>query len=147
MSVNPFTRQCVITGCPAPPTVRNRCATHAHRQDAHRSLTSDRAHLHLYQSARWRRTRAQLLEDRPFCECDEHRGVVPVLARVIHHRKPHGGNADLFFALDNLQPMAKDCHDKLTGRSRGVVAQSHLGQVPKPTSRVVRGTQGFTRGF
>jgi hypothetical protein len=35
-------------------------------------------------------------------------------ATVVHHVRHHGGDAALFFDVENLKPMAKPCHDRLT---------------------------------
>ena len=86
--------------------------------DAHRGLSSDRVHSHLYKSARWRRLRIQILNQRLFCECDrcKLRKFRP-FATVVHHVKPHGGDEQLFFDPANLQALKKECHDRITATS------------------------------
>lgn len=70
----------------------------------------------LYQSKQWRILREQaLLRDLFKCQ---HKGCNAQLKRgrsnprsaVVHHVKPHKGNLDLFFDLDNLQSVCWACH-------------------------------------
>jgi len=119
MPTNPFAHQCRVPGCSQRVTARGRCAAHAGQVDALRGLSSDRQHKHLYDSARWKRLRAHILTTRIWCECQDcTRESVHRIAEVVHHVTPHGGDETLFFAEANLQPLAKQCHDQLTGRSR-----------------------------
>ena len=118
MSHNPFTRACLVSGCPHLATMRGRCPSHARQVDTARSLSSDRSHRRLYNSARWRRTRLAVLAAHPLCACHECRGA-GLLATVVHHVRPHGGDEGLFFDVHNLQAVAKPCHDRITARGGG----------------------------
>jgi 5-methylcytosine-specific restriction enzyme A len=117
MPANPFRASC-IPGCGELVTVRGRCAVHAAQRDAQRSLRSDRHHAHLYASVRWQRLRRQILTEHPFCQCHECGGqVFYPPATVVHHVKAHGGDEARFFDAENLQALAKGCHDRITGRN------------------------------
>jgi 5-methylcytosine-specific restriction protein A len=121
--LNPFARQCSTPGCGQPVKMRGKCATCTGLADARRGLNSDRQHKHLYDSARWQRVRVRILSERIFCECDDcvqgrrTRGSWEP-SEVVHHRRPHHGDEQLFFDEMNLQALSKWCHDKLTGRTR-----------------------------
>lgn len=119
MRASPFTASCSVAGCPQPVHYRGRCEKHAAVADQARGLESDRRHLPLYRSARWQRLRRQLLREHPVCRCERcvTHGHVR-LATVVHHRQPHHGGEALFFDLENLQTMAKECHDVITGRGK-----------------------------
>jgi hypothetical protein len=71
----------------------------------------------LYSTKQWRILREQaLLRDGFRCQ---HKGCGVILKRgragdrsaVVHHIKPHKGDLDLFFSLDNLQSLCKRHHD------------------------------------
>jgi 5-methylcytosine-specific restriction protein A len=97
-------------------TSRGRCAVHGQALEQTRGLDSDRHRgRDLYQTSRWRRLRRWLLSQRPLCECDDCQRTGRVLAAsVLHHVRHHGGDSVLFFDVENLMPMAKPCHDRLT---------------------------------
>lgn len=70
----------------------------------------------LYQTKQWRVLRERvLLRDAFKCQ---HKGCGAFLKRgrshphsaVIHHLKPHKGDLDLFFDIDNLQAVCWSCH-------------------------------------
>lgn len=70
----------------------------------------------LYQTKQWRVLRERvLLRDSFKCQ---HKGCGAFLKRgrthqhsaVIHHLKPHKGDLDLFFDIDNLQAVCWSCH-------------------------------------
>jgi hypothetical protein len=62
---------------------------------------------------------------------------------VVHHKRPHGGDAALFFDETNLQALAKACHDRLTA---GGVQFSGATRVPSPCPGVARETLSFGKG-
>lgn len=70
----------------------------------------------LYKTKKWQRTRAAKLAANPLCQCPGcGEGRVRVTpATVVDHIRPHRGDEVLFFAWDNLQSMAKPCHDRKT---------------------------------
>lgn len=66
-------------------------------------------HKHLYNSARWKRTRARQLQTEPLCRMHLALGQT-VEATVADHVEPHRGDVDLFFG-GRLQSLCKPCHD------------------------------------
>lgn len=91
------------------------CPTRARQRDQHRNPNTDRYHVHLYASLRWRRLRREILTARPWCECPDCGGTVYFPpASVVHHKEAHHGDETLFFDPMNLQPLAKSCHDRIT---------------------------------
>lgn len=63
----------------------------------------------------WRKARAEYLRANPICRyCDE-KGCV-VAATVVDHIVPHQGNAKLFWAVTNWQPLCKHCHDSVKAK-------------------------------
>lgn len=143
MTGDPYQHACLVAGCSQPVTFRGRCQAHGRSVDTLRGLSSDRLHKALYASARWRRLRALVLSLHPLCQCEECQQTGHVLAsRVVHHKQPHGGDETLFFAIDNLQAMAKACHDRLTG----AVRSSARGDVPRPRVKAPRETLSSVKG-
>lgn len=63
-----------------------------------------------YKSRRWQALRDDQLLKQPFCECRLHVGK-SVHAEVVDHKVPHRGDSKLFFDPENLQSLAKQCHD------------------------------------
>lgn len=63
-----------------------------------------------YKSKRWQDLRDRQLYKQPLCECRLHAGRT-VKAEVVDHKIPHKGNSALFFDPENLQSLAKQCHD------------------------------------
>ena len=70
--------------------------------------------------AAWQRLRKAYLVEHPWCHCDECGAGRTRLrvATVVHHRKDIAERPDLRLSWDNLQAMAKPCHDALTQRRR-----------------------------
>lgn len=65
---------------------------------------------HLYNSQNWRNYRAMFLKANPLCvKCREVGALRP--ATVVDHVRPHKGNTDLFWSVDNHQALCKPCHD------------------------------------
>lgn len=69
----------------------------------------------------WQKLRAQKLAADPLCECDECRAGVlrTIAASVVDHIEAIEDRPDLRLEWSNLRSMAKVCHDKHTGRTRG----------------------------
>ena len=74
------------------------------------------AYRHLYRDPRWRRLRKRvLIRDRFRCQKT---GVILLDGRrlpnsaVVHHKKPHKGDPDLFFDEGNCIAVAKEWHDR-----------------------------------
>jgi 5-methylcytosine-specific restriction protein A len=80
----------------------------------------------LYRTKLWQSMRRRQLSKEPFCQCPHHVGQCEP-ATVVDHKTPHKGDARLFFDANNLQSMAKQCHDSFK--------QSHE-----------RGGHGFAKG-
>ncbi|BAE72764.1 HNH endonuclease family protein [Xanthomonas phage OP1] len=62
-----------------------------------------------YSSSRWRKLRSLFLKQHPlcvFCLADDR--TVP--ATVVDHCIPHQGDSDLFWDIENLQPLCQQCH-------------------------------------
>ena len=78
--------------------------------ERHRASSSSRGY-----DRRWRKARLCYLREHPLCvECQRHGRVTP--ATVVDHIQPHRGNRDLFWDVENWQPLCKGCHDKKTAR-------------------------------
>lgn len=71
----------------------------------------------------WQKLRRAFLMEHPFCQCDEcDEGRKRLrLATVVHHKIEISKRPDLRLCWENLQSLAKPCHDKHTaGQSRSV---------------------------
>ena len=85
----------------------------------------------LYQTKAWRILREQaLLRDGYRCQHKRcgvtlKRGRADPRSAVVHHLKPHKGEHDLFFDLDNLQAVCWTCHsgDIQSAEARGYDTQ------------------------
>lgn len=65
--------------------------------------------------ARWRKARAYFLRHNPLCaECERQGKLKP--AKVVDHIRPHRGDTDLFWDVDNWQPLCARCHTLKTNR-------------------------------
>lgn len=63
--------------------------------------------------ARWRKARAYYLFQNPICvRCGD-------IATVVDHIVPHKGDMNLFWNLNNWQPLCKTCHDRKTVKEDG----------------------------
>ena len=79
---------------------------------------SSRAYKKLYNSSRWQDLRIYVLNKQPLCvECLKNNRITP--ATVVDHIKPHKGNEDLFYDINNLQSLCKSCHDRKTAKEDG----------------------------
>lgn len=63
---------------------------------------------------RWQRLRQAFLAQNPLCACG-----CGYPATVVDHKRPHNGNDALLYDWDNLQAMAKPCHDRKTAALDG----------------------------
>lgn len=71
----------------------------------------------LYSTARWKRLRKMVLDQEPFCrECAAQGRAV--FAEDVDHIVDHGGDYNLFWDMDNLQPLCHSCHSKKTAAER-----------------------------
>lgn len=61
---------------------------------------------------RWQQARARFLVAHPLCAmCST--PLSPVVAEVVDHIIPHGGNDTLFWDETNWQPLCKHCHNSV----------------------------------
>ena len=65
----------------------------------------------LYNTAKWRELRAEVLNDNDYC-CDE----CGARATVADHRKPHKGDKTLFYDKSNLQALCYSCHNRKSAK-------------------------------
>ena len=71
---------------------------------------------HLYRTQTWRKLRAVKLARDPLCQRCLVDGRGSVAANVAHHKKPHRGDATLFYSLWNLESVCAPCHDSSARR-------------------------------
>ncbi len=72
-----------------------------------------------YNTNEWKRLRlkvfdrdlytCQYVDKKTFKKCGKLEGNTSKL--IAHHRKSHKGNRELFFDIENLMTVCKDCHD------------------------------------
>lgn len=75
-----------------------------------RRTASERGYGH-----RWRQARLTFLAENPLCRYCEQRGHVTA-ATVVDHIVPHRGDQELFWNVENWQPLCKACHDSAKAR-------------------------------
>ena len=81
--------------------------TVANERDRYRLSAKDRGY-----NSMWSRNSKQFLKENPLCdECYKNKRLTP--ARVVHHIIDHKGDQDLFWDVNNWQPLCKICHDRL----------------------------------
>lgn len=110
---NKLKSPCRQFGCPNLTDRRDGyCEEHA--GERHRTYKQDRTDVEqqkLYQSARWRKVRAEKLAADPFCEvCARARPPRITAATIVHHKLPikQGGDP---FKRDNLESICASCHN------------------------------------
>ncbi len=94
-------RPCSVWPCAGEAEVKGKCTRHAAEADAARNERRARS-LAVYRSARWKRLRARILRERPWCE---HPGCREA-ATDVDHITPIEDDGDPWDE-DNLQPL---CH-------------------------------------
>ena len=68
------------------------------------------AYRHLYKSTAWKKGRIAFLARNPLCKrCLDAKRLTQ--ATVVHHIKPHKGDAALFFSWSNWMALCKPHHD------------------------------------
>ena len=78
----------------------------------------------IYNSKRWKDTRAYVLSLNPFCaECAENNRVTP--ANQVDHKKTLGeiylsGDYDDAYDIDNLQSLCAPCHGAKSAKDRNI---------------------------
>lgn len=72
-------------------------------------------HHALYATRRWQDASVAYREANPLCvECE--REGKTTASQVVDHIKPHKGDVELFWSVDNWQALCKRCHDRKTAR-------------------------------
>ena len=67
---------------------------------------------------RWQRASKAFLAEHPWCaKCMKQGTYTPAV--VVDHKKPHKGNATLFWSTANWQGLCKRCHDAKTAKETG----------------------------
>ena len=111
--------------CPRSATNGRYCSTHAEKNQATQNRREADAYRrendpfrYLYKTARWARTRLAVLRRWPLCCWCKHKAstVVDHIVKARDYIATHGGEAERFFDLDNLQGLCKRCHDIKTRR-------------------------------
>lgn len=91
----------------------------------------------LYGTKPWKHLREQALLRDGFqcqrCGCLLKRGRTNPQSAVVHHLKPHKGDHDLFFDLDNLASLCKSCHDGPTQSAEVRGYDTEVGEDGWPT--------------
>lgn len=104
-------RFCATPGC-ALRVPKGHCPGHLRLREEGRYNADMR---HLYASARWRRLRAQVLQDDPICrECQTRNILEP--STDVDHVVPHRGDLSLFWSRQNLAGLCHACHSRKTQR-------------------------------
>ena len=66
----------------------------------------------------WRKAAQNYLLNNPLCKsCLNENRLIQ--SEVVDHIKPHKGDYDLFWNVDNWQALCKRCHDKKTAKNDG----------------------------
>ena len=72
-----------------------------------------------YNTARWRRARAQFIAEHPYCVHKGQDSRCTLLTEVVDHRLPHRGDPVLFWDRANWQPLCHPCHNRKTATETG----------------------------
>lgn len=62
-----------------------------------------------YNDRRWQKARRMFLRAHPLCAMCDKVGIITT-ATVVDHITPHDGDYDLFWDMDNWQPLCASCH-------------------------------------
>lgn len=68
-----------------------------------------------YDTAAWKRLRLYQLKREPLCRFCKKQGIITP-ADTVDHIKPHRGDKNLFFNINNLQSLDKKCHSSIKQR-------------------------------
>ena len=66
----------------------------------------------------WQKARLAYLKEHPLCAYCAKAGKV-VAANVVDHRTPHQGNQELFWSVQNWQPLCSHCHNGTKAEEEG----------------------------
>ena len=84
-----------------------------------------REHHKLYNTTQWRRMRYNILSKNPLCaRCSKYNYIEPAVD--VDHIISHKGNKELFYDMNNLQPLCKKCHSWKTNRENTTLAATSL---------------------
>lgn len=78
-------------------------------------LKTTRYWVKFYKTAAWARLRKKQLRLFPLCKFCKKAGIVKA-ANTVDHKIPHKGNMELFFDINNLQSLCKECHSSTKQR-------------------------------
>ena len=101
-------RTCAKPGCAAL-TPGTYCDMHKPKDDGRKI----REYRDWYKSARFRSARSDFMAEHPFCQ------ICGARATDLDHIKPHKGDPDLFWEVDNWQALCASCHSRKTAREDG----------------------------
>ena len=102
---------CPTPGCPAL-TQQGACPDCRRARERQRPSARSKGY-----DRRWERTRADYLDDHPWCECAEHDALPPLQrphAEHVHHIDGLGPLGPRGHDPANLQALTKSCHSKVT---------------------------------
>lgn len=103
---------CKYPGCPnLVESGQSYCPEHQKKNGAYTRRHPE--YSKLYNNKRWAAFRRMYLREHPLC------ALCGGEATIVDHIKDHQGDWELFWSLDNLQSLCKQCHDKKTARTRG----------------------------
>ena len=88
--------------------------------------------MRLYNTRRWINARLAFLREHPLCRfCEQNSRTEP--ATVVDHIQPHRGDEELFWDVDNWQPLCKPCHDRAKQLLEKRGYHQHVGSDGWPT--------------
>lgn len=99
--------------CPNPALAGGKCEDHARQADADRNARRAKS-LEVYRSKRWRKLRALVLTERPYCQRD---GCQAPATDVDHVRRIEDGGDP--WNPSNLQSLCHPHHSEKTARETG----------------------------
>lgn len=102
-------RSCAVPTCPERAGRGGRCPAHTTQHRHVQNTTHDER---LYRTARWRRLRAEVLQDQPFC-------AEPNCGRLVdevHHLTKRADDLGLFFMRANVVGLCRPHHARRTAR-------------------------------
>ena len=104
-------RACKTTACPNFSEEGSLyCSVHSKRQKADsdaRQRKDNEISRKIYNSKEWKVLRQEMIYLKPACPCGQG-------AEVVHHLIPIEQAPDRAYDKDNLLPLCKNCHDRLT---------------------------------
>lgn len=103
MVTNSISQPCRKFGCPALVCGGGFCDKHKQYYERARGTPTQRGY-----NFKWQKSSKLYLKNSPICvRCERP-------AQVVDHIIPHRGNKELFWDMNNWQPLCKHCHDTKT---------------------------------